>query len=474
MTENHTSPKGGVDVRLADCLVQADIHTLQAIARHYQFSCALYSKNEMIQEILHHFRINPQFQLEQTAQEYLQNPIYARLALHKTGFFAKEEIQAMFQSNPTDSLDLQEAISRGWLIPIRKYNGDTIYVLPDELREHLLYSVIDQMREKLVFHEDDENISLDKTSVLSDLHTFLQYTERHQVQLTVNGSIYKRQLTQILELMSTPEEIPVESWRFGYGRRFHDYPDRFALLYDFSYFTGLLEEQEVGQLIINSSHPWLQKGNYEQLQSLFEFYIRSYRRPLPRLPLILSLLIHLSESWVREDTVYEVIQHFLSDFYFDSKEQVWKQRILQMLHYLGIVHLHQETFSDSIHNWFQMSKLGLQLLLGDIKLSEEKIRPNATLHVHPNFEIVISSPTHPFFVELGRFAEMMESTESYLRFRITEQRVQDGLAAGYSLSDWLERLSKQTALAIPGNVERTLQKWSNRGIQKEVKSLIED
>lgn len=446
-------------MKLAECLNSADIMTLRKVAEHYQFSCSRHSKMELIQEILYHFR--SQSFLAENVPQWGQTASSAllRLAMDPRKSFSAEEIPAMFGCT-IDDPPLQSALAEGWLFANTHVNGRFMFFIPDELRTVLRDAAVDRHSVGLVTDVDGPLVFQDEAHAMArDLDVFLEYVSHHDVRLTVDGAMYKRNLTQVLQLLEVPEEPPSDSWRFGYGRRFHEYPDRLALLYDFAYQSQLLRETDDGWLVTgNKVSEWLSMGPFERARQLLKCYISVYRRPILRLPLIIQLLCAVSPDWIRTDTMLSMLGDLVKDYYYDSREQVWNVRVLKMLTHLGVIRIGQD---EASHTWFQITKLGQQLITPDDVEEHENQREMASriLIVQPNFDIVVTADQPVITAELANIADLTQAGMVRV-YRMSEESVKRGLLGGKSGDDWVNFLARHTQATLPGNVERMIREWT--------------
>ncbi|MCL6547745.1 MAG: helicase-associated domain-containing protein [Alicyclobacillus sp.] len=505
-------------MKLSECLNGADIHTLRRIAEHYELSCSKHSKLSLLQEIL--FAFGSRSFLEQCASNWRRGREAGLLRLVMDGrqVFSAEELGAFFHvrqthsdrpagrgpepaegsadrdrpgggqragksgnrsgkqrtartpagdgaggpdSSPAGELEqmLAKMTAEGWLFPTTRFGGRVMYCVPAELcdllREHLLRqlsaSLVRSEQGPLTYREEDH-------AMARDLDVFLEYVRHHTVKLTTDGSMYKKNLLQVLELLEVPEEPLQGGWRFGYGRRFHDYPDRFALMYDYAYHHHLIEEREDGILAVGGeSQRWLQTPMLDRQRGLVRFYVQLYRRAITRLPLVAQLIARLAVDWVDGRSMLEQVGMFVNDYYYDSQQQVWETRILKMLMHLGVIRTgHDENGTL----WFQMTKLGQQLLTPDAipPVADEAQERQRMLIVQPNFEIVVTADQPAVTAALAQFTELRQAGVVRV-YRISEDAVRRGLQSGQCVADWLSMLNRHAQTPVPGNVERTLKEW---------------
>lgn len=449
-------------VKLSEYLNDADIETLQRVARTYELACSRHSKLALLQEILFLFR-NRSFIEEQLPKWQGNQPNHAllRIFLEPREWLSVEELTGIFRDSADVNQSIQQAIDQGWLFPTSKLNGRTMYGIPDDLRVRMRNHLVKQFAAglttsdegPLTFHE--EGLAMNR-----DLDVFLEYVRHHEVKLTNDGSMYKKNLLQLLELLEVTESPLQGGWRFGYGRRFHDYPDRLALLYDYAYHQQFIEEPDDGCLrVTEKAQAWYQTNEADRQRGLIRFYLSLYRRPIPRLPLLVQLLAAVSDQWVLSRSMLHAVSSLVQDYYYDKVEQIWQKRILNMLMHLGIL---RTGYDENQELWFQITKLGQQLLTQEAlpATHEESREAQRILIVQPNFEIVVTADQPLVTAELAVFTELKQAGAVRV-YRLTEETAMRALSSGASVSEWIDFIDKHAQTAMPGNVERTLREWEH-------------
>ncbi len=445
-------------MRLSECLNSADISTLRAIADHYDLPCSRHSKQALLQEILYQFQSRPFLDEHVAKWQAGKEQAMLRLCLEQRQLFSQEELVGVFQSQGGEA-GIQAAMREGWLFPTTRFNGRLLYCIPDELHKALRARVIHHFSSHLATLDNGPLLYQEEgQAMVRDLDVFLQYVRHHEVRLTVDGSMYKRNLCQILELLEVSEEPLQGGWRFGYGRRFHDYPDRFALLYDFAYHANLIAEDSDGLLRLGGGvDNWLNLGALERHKGLLKFYITTYRRPIKRLPQIAQLIAHSAVKWIDSEQMLNTVSDLVQPYYYDDQLQVWRTRILKMLMHLGMIRIGAD---ENGREWFQITQLGQQLLTPDaLPVSPDQTRDRQRiLIVQPNFEIVVTTEQLLITAQLAMFTELRQAGVVRV-YRMTEDSVRKGIQSGKSVSAWLEFLHNYSQNPVPGNVERTLEEW---------------
>jgi hypothetical protein len=445
-------------MKLSECLSTADISTLRKIAIHYDLNCSLHSKLSLLQEIIFSFRDRKFLTQEMANWRNGREMAFLRLCLERHQVFSEEELLGIFHDHDPN-LALASAIEQGWLFPTTRYGGRLMYCIPKELQEPMQHDIVQHFTEQLTrSHEGPLTYQEDGFALIRDLDVFLEYVRHHDVPLTHDGSMYKRSLVQVLELLEISEQPLTGGWRFGYGRRFHDYPDRLALLYDYAYHHQLIVESADGHLRVHDDYElWSRRSEMERQQSMVRFYISTYRKPIVRLPLVVQLVARVASIWVESERMRAVISPLVNTYYYDDAVQVWNVRIINMLMYLGLIRV---GIDENENKWFQITKLGQQLLTSEnLPVIQDESQAEARiLIVQPNFDVVVTGDQPVITAELSIFTELKQAGVVRV-YRLSMESVKKGLSSGRSLSEWLTFVQTHAQTEIPGNVERALSEW---------------
>ncbi|WP_181363059.1 helicase-associated domain-containing protein [Sulfoacidibacillus thermotolerans] len=305
----------------------------------------------------------------------------------------------------------------------------------------------------------------DFNALAHDAVTFLLFLARHEIKLTQDGVIFKRQQSQILQLFEIKEDIlPAHiGFRFGYGRRFHDYPDRFALLYDHLYAEGCLIEDPSGVLLLNEekSGTYLTQSEDIRQEKLFRFYMRTYRSSIPTLWRIVSRMGKLTaNTWVYAQSLEQSLLAFVTDFYYESKTQIYPNRILQMLIYLGFIAQGTDTGGDV---YYQLTENGERWLETTKEVAKSQATTRCTSRplavIQPTFEILVPQEAdHVYTWDLQKLAEPVHRDHISI-YRLTRDSIYHAMLNGWTLLQIREFLQTISGAEIPENVDRCLNDW---------------
>ncbi|CAI6080966.1 hypothetical protein [Cohnella sp. JJ-181] len=403
-------------MNLAEMLSYADIAQLSGIAEVYQCECSSHSKNELIQSILStvqrrevlaqrvgemslgDLRFLNSLLFEKRASYSLED-LTARAALAAEARPAKsaetpepKQIAAPKsrigppgseaakrppagsrkkgkppEAPPSPADERRSAIARfkryGWLFGGITQQTRYLYHVPEDVKRRLCDAIEDRFRE-IVEHREEPPAYRDERGLMAaDLAQLLKFVRNHDTPLTSDGYLYKRQLQQMLGVCSVLEQPPAKSaFRFGYGRRFKEYPERFSLLYDFAFYTGLILEDE-GELRLTDKGREIADGKLASDPSeLYRFWLKLYKQPVTNLQALAQWVMRLSRhAWVTVPSLEAALLPLVKPYYFDSEKNVFEQRMLAMMLHLGLLRLGESRAGEAV---VTMTPQGVVLVSG--------------------------------------------------------------------------------------------------------------
>lgn len=360
-------------MRLADLLSYTDIAQLIRIAETYGCRCNSHSKNDLIQSILHTALRRDAFVPLLDGLNAEEWQLLHSLLFENRDVFSPEELAARAASaadHPPKSLlpvgggwsasvgvdgyaadeaapapglsAARSAIARfrklGWLFGGISQQTRFLYHMPLDVKQRLCETLEQRYRMVLEGRGEPPAYRDERGLFGDDIVTFLRYVRDYDVPLTTDGSLYKRQLQQVLALMSVTETPPSgQGWRFGYGRRFREYPDRFSLLYDFCYYHRLVEERPDRLTLTEAGYEAAGGGTRPDPADVYRFWLRLYKGPVANLHALVQWIARLAADWVTERSLAAALLPLVRPFYYDTAEDVLERRVLRMMTHLGLV-----------------------------------------------------------------------------------------------------------------------------------------
>lgn len=341
-------------MKLADYLLYRDIDDLSKMASYYECDCNRNSKLELVQSI-HNKMLNKKILKELLDQ--LDSPLihfYTYILFQQTRSFSIDELVAKGKyicelfgydmSSPRKWI--AACLKRGWLFPTSsKYQVEL--EIPADFLPYLRKQWIHYWSSKyqMTFcNQIDKSVRDEGTSLLLDLYTFLDFVKEKPLLITLDGVIHKRYQQMILSKFNITEELVQEKkWRFGYGRRFPNYPNRFALIYDFCFFKQWIKEDQETLFVTKQGEDVLHNQNAanEALhEDMVHFWKKTYKNAIPSLPFLFQFMSEISsEKWIESNQLYRMLQLWLQPYYYDDEQTIFRERIVQMLVHLGIMKL---------------------------------------------------------------------------------------------------------------------------------------
>lgn len=369
-------------MNLADMLTFADIGQLNRIADYYQCECKPNSKHELIQSIL--TTLGSRAFFEQQVREL--NPVQLRflnnLLFDPRQYLGIEELvaiarQSMDKKENETGASPRDLITRfhksGWL-----FNGTTqhtkyLYQVPLDLKLRFRDVLSNHLRAEITNTSEPTMYRDEYHLLVDDLRLFLQYVQQHEIALNAEGMMYRRSQQQLMEHLHVSEELVGKAgWRFGYGRSFKDYPDRFALIYDYAFHYRLIrEEQGMLQLTSAGEEKLAAEKSTEktsEMIQLFRFWLRLYKGAIPNLASIVYWTGECADEWSSTESLFRQIGSFIQPFYYDTPETIFENRIIKMMLHLGMLRIGETADGRTL----QMTAWGARLadscrsLSGDI------------------------------------------------------------------------------------------------------------
>ncbi|GBG12013.1 hypothetical protein PAT3040_06873 [Paenibacillus agaridevorans] len=378
-------------MNLSDMLGYADIGQLSRIADVYKCECNGNSKNELIQSILARVSRHDVFEeqidvmkleemrflnslLFEARESYSLEDLIARVQQSRFGI---EQIAAPEKTTsktkrgkknvmPAPPPSPRDVIARfkhqGWLF--NGFSGPNRYLfqVPRDLKTRFKETLQRRFAKELVYTDDPPMYRDEQDLMTEDIKHLLHYVHHNEIQLTADGSMYKRFLLQLLDRMSVREELPGKgAWRFGYGRHFNVYPDRFSLLYDFCASNGYLSEKNECLSVTDKGLERLKGVPPEEREALYAYWLRLYKGPVANLLSLVHWIGALAGEWVSADSIKKVLLPFVKPYYYDDADAIMERRIMTVMMHLGLLRLGEHPVYGTV---VRMTKAGEAIVSG--------------------------------------------------------------------------------------------------------------
>lgn len=382
-------------MNFSDMLGYADIQQLSRIASVYRCECNGHSKNDLIQSILSTVSRNDVFEAQISSMKLEEIRFLNSLLFEKRDSFSLEELIARVQqskfgeappqvepeqvkkpkrtkkkqtdSEPPKDAGPRDMIARfkhqGWLFNGFSGSNRYLFQVPNDLRTRFRDTLKRRFAAELQY-TDEPHIYRDEQQLMQDdINQLLHYVFHNEVQLSADGSMYKRFSSQILERLAIREELPSKGeWRFGYGRHFHHYPNRMSLLYDYCHYMKYFSESNMILTLTPSGQERLAAGKTTaELEQLYKFWLKLYKGPISNLLALVHWMNSLAEQWVTVESLSKVLIPLIKPFYYDNADMILEQRIIRMMVHLGLLRLGEHQEHGAV---VRMTKAGRAVIAG--------------------------------------------------------------------------------------------------------------
>jgi hypothetical protein len=364
-------------MNLAEMLCYADIHQLNRIAKSYRCNCNENSKNELIQSILYTILSRDSFQAQMDSLEREDIHFLQSLILDSRGIFSLEELSARAKQSLLEGVEgrspremITSLTQKGWLFNGISNQTKSLFQIPDDVRKKIIDALRKRINLQLKKESEPEYYRDEQGLIREDILTFMKFIHQNEMMLTSDGGIYKRQQLAILEQMHVKEEpIRTRGWRFGYGRRFRDYPDRFSFIYDYCFYSGFIQEDEMRLSLTPNGQIKVIEGLHEEMAAIYKMWLRLYRGPIRNLQILVRLLDLIGDTWVSVPSIQRWLRDYVKAYYYDDPDSIIEKRIVQMMFHLGLIKVGHSDASGIV---LKMTETGHRLIHG-IAIREEEV-----------------------------------------------------------------------------------------------------
>lgn len=359
-------------MNLADMLTYADIGQLTTIAEHYECECKRNSKHELIQSIL--VMLNRREFIEQQVSRSSANDLRFLNILLFDGrsSYSLEELKALIGQTAFDGKleDKQktesprEAISRykrsGWLFNGMTNSTKYLFQMPNDLKDRFRHEFGIMLRKQVCRTSEPSMYREEQNLCADDLALFLRYVRDQHIDLNQEYIMYRRNQQQVMESLHVSEPLVTKGgWRFGYGRTFSSYPNRFALLYDFAYYHEYIAEDGMKLSLTPKGTAVLDGGMKESMVQIFRFWLRLYKQAIPNLVSLVYWTSECAKEWITVSSLHQAIGWLIKPYYYDTAESILNERILKMMLHLGLLRIGENEEGGAV---VQMTAWGLKLV----------------------------------------------------------------------------------------------------------------
>ncbi|MXQ52584.1 hypothetical protein [Shimazuella alba] len=364
-------------MRIAEWLTYTSIEQLRQLHRTYhENEMITHSKYDLIRSLLPKLGNKRNYQKQVEELTDIESRFLQLLVFDTSPAYTMEELlakgrAALCQEEGEPRKLMAQAIGRGWLFQGYSHHTQYLYHVPTDTRKQMINCLLEPFRDEVMirpprYYRDEEK------QITRDLWNFLVYLNKQIVRTAEGGGIYRNQLRQMMDTFSVSEELlSGKGPRFGFGRSYHLYPDRFSLIYDFTFYENYFTEDSDGYLrLVERNFGNISDTDMELIMfKLYRFWIRLYRRPIPNLPIILKWIGSLAHlGWFPVLTVKKVVSPWLSPFYYETVDSLFT-RLLKMLGHLGVLRIGEESTGEQ---FLTLTPTGVKIF-SDVSAFQEKV-----------------------------------------------------------------------------------------------------
>ncbi len=385
--------KGESAMNLSDMLGYADIQQLSRIADVYRCECNGHSKNDLIQSILSTVSRNDVFEAQINSMKLEDLRFLNSLLFEARNSFSLEDLlarvqqsrfggEAEAQADPEPqpkkkktkkkaeavdkTLTPREMIAKfkhqGWLF--NGFSGPSRYLfqVPIDLKARFRASLARRFATELLYTDEPPVYRDEQMLIHDDITQLLHFCRHNEVQLTADGSMYKRFVVQLLELFGVQEELPAKGeWRFGYGRHFNHYPNRVSFLYDYCYSAKYITETQTVISVTGSGEERLRGRLAGEAEQVYRYWLKLYKGPITNLLSLVHWINALAVDWVTVDSLRAVLVPFIKPYYYDDANTILEKRIMTMMVHLGLLRVGEHPQHGAV---VKMTKAGAAIVSG--------------------------------------------------------------------------------------------------------------
>ncbi|WP_282941707.1 helicase-associated domain-containing protein [Paenibacillus sp. RC67] len=380
-----------------------------------------------------------------------------------------EKLAGPHMSGADTRVGLLLLLKKGICFAFRKSWGEQVYRMAlDALalwHRILLTEPIDDRVEDTEFIE--ELLEAGGKGLAEDVFQAMIYCGQQQIKLTKGGTLPKRQLQKLGELLSLRNE-----WFEGTGIKYvyaDVYSHKMAVIMECLTRLQLLESNDE-RLMLNKEHSrhWLSLKETVQTKALYDLW---------------KSVLFPGAAWM---------QHAV--FWLESHPQgVWisSERLKHWLNVHGLISLeydreNTETFLEALEKQWVLPLIGFGWMekgwngSGNVgyKWRNHPLHPeimedeDVRFYVQPDFE-VLAPPGVSFSVrwELALFSDQL-TFDALSMYKISKESVQRGLENGRSIEEIMSFLKHHALYDIPENVKITMEQWARPFGQLQLAQVI--
>ncbi|MEC0243555.1 helicase-associated domain-containing protein [Paenibacillus dokdonensis] len=365
---------------------------------------------------------------------------------------AWKEMSSMNRSGAELKLSFIHLRKHGWVQAVKKSWGERLYFIPVDKLIQLLPVFFTPVSRPVDESGLDIRCESGPGLVLDLLHT-LAYTAEQGIPLTAKGTIHKKSLQKLQELIYL-REMHLERLGLQYAHQ-EMYGPAPAVILDLLLCIGLLSKTAVSLIIVEERlRDWLSLTEQEMNRVLLRTVSERYSRNEADMQLFRYLICLPSFQEGMWFDVSSVLQWMDTEGMLEADNSM--ERAAAWLYALAGFGWGDVAEMNDGKYVFRWNTDPVSLLFETDKVHEPK---NDSLYVQPDFDI-ICPPGVPYIQrwKLLACADLIQSDRMSV-YKLTRSSVAKAVENGMRTVEILSFLTATSAHEIPGHVEAALEQW---------------
>ncbi|OXM85876.1 helicase-associated domain-containing protein [Paenibacillus rigui] len=393
-----------------------------------------------------------------------------------------EKLAASGMSGADAKVGFLQLVKKGLIFPFRKSWGEHVYVMSLDglgLWQRVLFPLPGMGEEPLLLSDEGSlHIQLTESNgpgLAHDLFQALVFIAQNDVKWTKNGTINKRQLQKLSELLTLPDP-----WLEGAGMKYayvDIYSPKIAFLMELLTRLELLEGHSDGLLL----HPlnlerWLSLSEKEQNDTLYAIWKQAAFPGAVWLQHAVSLLERSEEGgWIRSTRILDWLsqqglrhggegsRESMSPFPLEDAEallQLERQWIYPLIAF-GWMEKGTDSHGVPLYRWIKHPIKPAGPVGGGAGISSsEEGEDQERFYVQPDFELLVP-PEVGFAVrwELSVLADLHKSDQVSL-YKLSKESLQRAMEHGRRAEEVINFLERYSLYGVPENIKLTIAQWA--------------
>jgi hypothetical protein len=351
-------------------------------------------------------------------------------------------------------------LQKALVFAFRKTWGEQVYVMPSDgllVWQRVLFPALDGTEDAVI------QATLSSSMTLSqELFFLLVQAAQQGLKLTKSGTLHKKQILKLSELLSMPED-----WFKGLGLKYaygDVYPLPLAVALDMLLRLQLLEQHE-DELVLKEERCglWMQLRAEEQRAVLYETW-KMLTQPssvslqhsvllLERLPAGKWLSWKALAQWLEE-------QRISSELPERELEEAWQREWVLPLLAFGWLEQGTDTAGVQHYRWLHHPREVEASEAGQETQETQESQETACLMVQPDFDLLIPPDVPQSIVwEVACFADCT-SKDQLSVYKLSKESLRRALEQGRKGEELLALLEKYAMYGVPDNVRLTVEQWT--------------